>query len=139
MAHATLQDVTDSLGRPIVGAEATQVLGWLDKIERIISRKLGDLDALISDGRLSAELLVDVETEAVIRKVKNPDGKVAEGIDDYNYRLNENARKGELFLTDDEWALLAPGSPSGAWTISPYGSTRRRGSWVHPDVWVPLP
>ena len=139
MAHAILQDVTDSLGRPIVGAEATQVLGWLDKIERIVSRKLGDLDALISDGRLSAELLVDVETEAVIRKVKNPDGKVSEGIDDYNYRLNENARKGDLFLTDDEWALLAPGSPSGAWTISPYGSTRRRGSWVHPDVWVPLP
>ena len=120
MAHATLQDVTDSLGRPIVGAEATQVSGWLDKIERIISRKLGDLDALISDGRLSAELLVDVETEAVIRKIKNPDGKVAEGIDDYNYRLNENARKGDLFLTEEEWALISPDLPAtlgGAYSV----------------------
>lgn len=120
MAHAILQDVTDSLGRPIVGAEATQVLGWLDKIERIISRKLGDLDVLISDGRLSAELLVDVETEAVIRKVKNPDGKVSEGIDDYNYRLNENARKGDLFLTDEEWALISPDLPAtlgGAYSV----------------------
>ena len=128
MAHATLQDVTDSLGRPIVGAEATQVLGWLDKIERIIARKLGDLDALISDGRLSAELLVDVETEAVIRKVKNPDGKVSEGIDDYNYRLNENARKGDLFLTDEEWALISPDLPAtlgGAYSVplgAPWGA-----------------
>ena len=120
MAHATLQDVTDSLGRPIVGAESTQVNGWLDKIERIISRKLGDLDALISDGRLSAELLADVETEAVIRKIKNPDGKVAEGIDDYNYRLNENARKGDLFLTEEEWALISPDLPAtlgGAYSV----------------------
>ena len=128
MAHAILQDVTDSLGRPIVGAEATQVLGWLDKIERIISRKLGDLNALISDGRLSVELLVDVETEAVIRKVKNPDGKVSEGIDDYNYRLNENARKGDLFLTDEEWALISPDLPAtlgGAYSVplgAPWGA-----------------
>ena len=128
MAHAILQDVTDSLGRPIVGAEATQVLGWLDKIERIVSRKLGDLDVLISDGRLSAELLVDVETEAVIRKVKNPDGKVSEGIDDYNYRLNENARKGDLFLTDEEWALISPDLPAtlgGAYSVplgAPWGA-----------------
>ena len=128
MAHAILQDVTDSHGRPIDGAEATQALGWLDKIERIISRKLGDLDALISDGRLSAELLVDVETEAVIRKVKNPDGKVSEGIDDYNYRLNENARKGDLFLTDEEWALISPDLPAtlgGAYSVplgAPWGT-----------------
>ena len=120
MAHATLQDVTDSLGRPIVGAESTQVNGWLDKIERIIARRLGDLDALIANDRLSAELLADVETEAVIRKIKNPDGKVAEGIDDYNYRLNENARKGDLFLTEEEWALISPDLPAtlgGAYSV----------------------
>ncbi len=128
MAHATLQDVTDSLGRPIVGAEATQVSGWLDKIERIIARRLGDLDALIADNRLSAELLADVETEAVIRKIKNPDGKVAEGIDDYNYRLNENARKGDLFLTEEEWALISPDLPAtlgGAYSVplgAPWGA-----------------
>ena len=120
MAHATLQNVIDSLGRPIVGAEATQVGGWLDKIERIISRRLGALGALISDELLSVELLVDVETEAVIRKVKNPDGKVSEGVDDYTYRLNENARKGDLFLTDEEWALISPDLPAtlgGAYSV----------------------
>ena len=120
MAHATLQNVIDSLGRPIVGAEATQVGGWLDKIERIISRRLGALGALISDELLSVELLVDVETEAVIRKVKNPDGKVSEGVDDYTYRLNENARKGDLFLTDEEWALISPYLPAtlgGAYSV----------------------
>ena len=73
-------------------------------------------------------VLVDVETEAVIRKVKNPDGKVSEGIDDYNYRLNENARKGDLFLTDEEWALISPDLPAtlgGAYSVplgAPWGA-----------------
>ena len=127
MAHATLQDVTDSLGRPIVGAESTQVNGWLDKIERIIARLPG-LPAAIIDGTPTATTVAMVEANAVIRKIKNPDGKVAEGIDDYNYRLNENARKGDLFLTEEEWALISPDLPAtlgGAYSVplgAPWGA-----------------
>ena len=140
MAYATITDVSTRLGRPIVDpSEVAQVEAWIGDVESLILARLPGLPDAVTAGLPTAATVAMVEANAVIRKIKNPDGKVAEGIDDYNYRLNENARKGELFLTDDEWALLAPGSPSGAWTISPYGSTRRRGSWVHPDVWVPLP
>ena len=69
----------------------------------------------------SAAWTLMIEANAVIRKVRNPDGKVSEGNDVYNYRLNENARKGELFLTDEEWALLTPGGGTGAFTITPGG------------------
>ena len=140
MAYATITDVSTRLGRPIAdAAEVAQVTAWIDDIESLILARIPDLTDAVTAGAPTAQTVAMVEANAVIRKIKNPDGKVAEGIDDYNYRLNENARKGELFLTDEEWALLLPGQPSGAWTITPFGSTRRRGSWVHPDTWVPLP
>lgn len=140
MAYATITDVSTRLGRPITDAsEIAQVEAWIGDVESLILARLPGLPAAVIDGTPTAATVAMVEANAVIRKIKNPDGKVAEGIDDYNYRLNENARKGELFLTDEEWALLTPGQQSGAWTIRPYGSTRARGSWLHPDAWVPLP
>lgn len=140
MAYATITDVSTRLGRPITDpSEVAQVGAWIGDVESLILARLPGLPAAIIDGTPTATTVAMVEANAVIRKIKNPDGKVAEGIDDYNYRLNENARKGELFLTDDEWALLMPGQPSGAWTITPYGVARRRGTWVHPDTWVPQP
>lgn len=140
MTFATISDVSTRLGRPITDSnEVAQVEAWLEDIEAIILNRLPDLPGRVAEGTPSAVVVAAVESNAVIRKIKNPDGKVSEGVDDYNYRLNENARKGELFLTDDEWDLLTPGAPDGAWTITPGGSRRARGEWVHPDVWVPLP
>lgn len=140
MTYATLSDVSTRLGRPITDAEEiAQVTAWLADVEAMILARIPDLDELVADGSPSAAVVAMVEANAVIRKIRNPDGKVSEGIDDYNYRLNENARKGELFLTDEEWALLLPGAANGAWTIRPVGLRRGPGQWVHPDVWVPLP
>lgn len=140
MTFATISDVSTRLGRPITDSnEVAQVEAWLEDIEAIILNRLPDLPARVAEGSPSVVVLAAVESNAVIRKIKNPDGLVSEGVDDYNYRLNENARKGELFLTDDEWDLLTPGAPDGAWTITPGGARRQRGEWVHPDVWVPLP
>jgi hypothetical protein len=140
VTYATLSDVSTRLGRPITDAEEiAQVTAWLADVEAMILARIPDLDELVADGSPSAAVVAMVEANAVIRKIRNPDGKVSEGIDDYNYRLNENARKGELFLTDEEWALLLPGAANGAWTIRPVGLRRGPGQWVHPDVWVPLP
>lgn len=140
MTFATISDVSTRLGRPITDLnEVAQVQAWLEDIEAIILNRLPDLATRVAAGSPSVAVVAAVESNAVIRKIKNPDGKVSEGVDDYNYRLNENARKGELFLTDDEWDLLTPGAPDGAWTITPGGARRQRGEWVHPDVWVPLP
>lgn len=138
--YATITDVSTRLGRPITDpSEVAQVEAWIGDIESLILARFPELNAAVDAGTPTAATVVMVESNAVIRKIRNPDGKQNERIDDYSYGLNEDARRGELFLTDEEWSLLIPRSTGGAWTITPYGASRRRGQWVHPDVWVPLP
>lgn len=122
MTYAVIADVSTRLGRPIIDAlEIAQVNAWLGDVEALILARIPNLAELIAAGDPTLANVVSVEANAVIRKIKNPNGYVSEGVDDYNYRLNENARKGELFLTDDEWDLLTPSGSSAAFTIRPYG------------------
>ena len=138
--YANLTDVAERLGRPITDSdEVAQVNAWIGDVEQLIAARLPDLDERIAEGRPTLAVVTMVVANAVIRKVKNPDGKQNERIDDYSYGLTEDAARGALFLTDEEWALLAPVGQSGAFTIKPYGAVRGSGQWVHPDVWVPLP
>lgn len=140
MTYAVLADVATRLGRPITDAnEVAQVNAWLGDVEALILARIPGLAAGVAGGVPSEAVVKMVEANAVVRKVKNPDGKQNERIDDYSYGLNADAARGDLFLTDAEWALLEPGSGEGAFTIRPQGLDRRRGEWVHPDVWVPLP
>ena len=140
MSFANVTDVATRLGRPITDAdEIAQVNAWLGDISALIEARIPDIADRVAGGVPSTAVVAMVEANAVIRKVQNPEGKVSEDIDDYRYRLNENARRGELFLTDEEWALLEPGSGEGAFTIVPGGVKAREGSWVHPDAWVPAP
>lgn len=122
MTYAVIADVSTRLGRPILDAlEVAQVNAWLGDVEALILARIPNLAELVTAGDPTADLVKSVEANAVIRKIKNPNGYVSEGVDDYNYRLNENARKGDLFLTDDEWDLLTPSGSSAAFTIRPYG------------------
>lgn len=140
MAYATVSDVAVRLGRPISDPlEVQQVEAWLEDVEAYIVARIPDLADRVADGSPTAAVVAAVESNAVIRKIQNPNGVVSEGNDVYNYRLNENSRKGELFLTDEEWALLLPNGGTGAFSIIPGGTRFRDGRWVHPDVWVPLP
>lgn len=139
MAFANLSDVSTRLGRPISDLdEVAQVNAWIGDVEALILARLPLLVPGV-DGAPSAAVLSMIVANAVIRKIKNPDGKVSEGVDDYNYRYSENARRGEVFLTDEEWALLTPVSSSGAFSTQTFGASSRDGVWVHPDVWVPAP
>lgn len=120
MTYATVSDVGTRLGRTISdSAETAQVTAWLADVEGMILARIPDLADRISDGAPTTAVVVMVEANAVIRKIKNPDGKVSEDIDDYRYRLNEDARKGELFLTAEEWGLLDPGAGAGAFSVRP--------------------
>ena len=140
MAHASIDDVSTRLGRPITSAgEVQQVTAWLGDIEALILARIPTLDLLIAAGSPTAAVVAMVEANAVIRKIRNPEGKVSEDIDDYRYRLNADAARGDLFLTDSEWALLQPAGGDGAFTIRPAGTPRTEGWWVHPDTWVPSP
>jgi hypothetical protein len=110
MAYALVSDVATTLGRTISDAtEIDQVNAWISDAELIIHARLGDLSAL------DAGVLRLVIKEAVARRVRNPDGKDNERIDDYSYGLVDDAKKVGISITDEEWAMLSPdGSASGA-------------------------
>src|SRR5690554_840820 len=99
MSYANVTDVSTRLGRPITDAdEIAQVNAWLSDVSALIEARIPNIAARVADGQPSAAVVAMVEANAVIRKVLNPEGKVSEDIDDYRYRLNENARRGEVFL-----------------------------------------
>jgi hypothetical protein len=115
MAVATVSEVATSLGRPIDSAtESDQVQQWLDDAEMQVRLRLGDLTLL------DQRALAYVEREAVVLKVKNPDGKKSEAIDDYNYGRQEDAARGQVYIIDDWWDMLTPDMATGAFTITPY-------------------
>lgn len=140
MAYAQTTDVEVRLGRSASSnAETLQWGAWLNDVEALILARIPDLASRIADETISEGIVVMVEANAVIRKARNPEGKVSEQIDDYSYRYGEDARRGDLFLTDEEWALLDPASGTGAFTIRPWADAVGRGYWSRPDLWVPLP
>lgn len=140
MALTAVDGVSRRLGRELAGAaEVDQVTAWIDDVEAMVVARLPDVLARVDSGVLPFAVFEAVVANAVIRKIKNPDGKQNERIDDYSYGLTAEAARGELFLTDEEWALLAPGSSSNAFSIRPYSHRRRAGFWVTPTEWVPAP
>lgn len=112
MTITTTSDVAARLGRPISdAAEIAQVSAWIGDVEDTIIRpRIGDLAALILAGRLSEATLVRVVSDAVIRKVQNPEGlrTITRRVDDWN-RTETRDRvlsDGQLRLTEEEWGDL---------------------------------
>lgn len=108
---ANVSTVSQSLGRSLEPHEVEQVNWWIKGAELRIRSRLGDLDYL------DQETLTYVVTEAVARKVRNPDGKRNERIDDYSYGYDTDAAKVDIDLTDTEWAMLTPKSNRNAFSI----------------------
>lgn len=106
MVYATATDVQTSLGRELDAAEVDMVNRRLAQAERLILKRIPDLAEKIADGDLDLDDVIDVEAEAVLRLVRNPEGYVAEGDGQYNYRINPDDKPGQLHITDDEWQAL---------------------------------
>ena len=124
MAYANLTDVATRLGRAISDAEEiAQVNAWLSDASDIIDERIPDLADRLEDGWVSSSTVTRVTAQAVIRKVKNPDGHTYESADDVRYGMSEAMVRGEIHFTDDEWDdLLAQPNAGGntAFTIWPF-------------------
>lgn len=118
MAIITYEQIAVSLGRPISGElEQAQVTQWIADAETLIRLRLGDLAELDQDA------LKYVLREAVISKIRNPDGVQSEQIDDYTYRRFESGGAGQVFITAEWWDLLTPDQArDGAFTITPHSA-----------------
>src|SRR4051794_19748347 len=102
MTYATVPDVAVRLGRPIVDTnEVAQTQALLGDVEAIIFAVIPDLAADITAGSPTVDVVVMVEANAVVRKLRNPDGKVQERIDDYSFGYAKDAAHGDLYVTDD--------------------------------------
>ena len=118
MAYATPTDVEARLGRTLDESEAQIVQARLGDAELIIKSRIPDLDTRITDGTLLQEALVMVESDMVLRLVKNPDGYAQETDGNYSYTLHSDIASGRLSVLPHEWALL--GIRGGVFTITPY-------------------
>lgn len=112
MTVATVADVAVALGRPISeSAEIAQVGYWLSAAELIIQRRLGP----VAD--LDEPAVRYVETEAVVARMRNPEGFQSETIDDYTYRHGTETR--QVTISDAWWNLLDPDASGSSASIRP--------------------
>ncbi|MDY5159565.1 Gp19/Gp15/Gp42 family protein [Actinotignum urinale] len=121
MAFATVKDVEKRFGAPLDAIRAQQVEAWLDDVVVVIQSRIPAYYTRVHNGIIQRRTAILVECRAVLRKLANPDGKTSEQIDDYSYRLSADYARGEIFLTDEEWALLDPSlgeTASSAFSIS---------------------
>lgn len=121
---ATVQDLTDRW-RPLTSQETVNGTTFLDDAWRMLRRKfraqVPDLASQITaDQDLNAEV-VRVLCTAVLRVMKNPDGKRSESIDDYTWQRDQSVSAGLLYISDEELADILPGAiiSGRAWSIDP--------------------
>jgi hypothetical protein len=126
MSYAIASDVAGRLGRALTADETALVTLLLDDVERMIVRRVIDLDAQIAADppTIDQAMVVKVEAWAVVRFMKNPDGKYQEALQgEYSFTRDQSIASGTLYITDDEWDDLLPSTQtSSAFTIRPYSS-----------------
>ncbi|WP_104183324.1 Gp19/Gp15/Gp42 family protein [Mycobacterium avium] len=82
----------------------------LGDVERMIKRRFKklsrDLEADVTDNTVDVEDVRQVEAEAVLRLVRNPDGYVSETDGNYTYMLQNDLATGKLEILAEEWEIL---------------------------------
>lgn len=108
MAYATASDVIVRWGKDPadVAAETTALIDVrLADVERMLSRRV-DLAAGITAATFAEADVIQVEADAVLRLVRNPEGYVSETDGNYTYMLNQQLSAGVLEVTDEEWDIF---------------------------------
>lgn len=118
MAYATAADVQAILGRELSTTETALVERRLEQVQRMILRRIPDLLEQIADDAIALEDVVDIEAEAVLRVIRNPDGLYSEQDGQYGYQLSREAADNTLRITAEEWERLGI-KPSRMFTIAP--------------------
>lgn len=111
---AVIADVT-ARWRPLSTQETTNAQTFLDDAWVMLKRRMTllgvtDFEADIAADEDFAAEVVRILATAVLRVMKNPDGKSRESIDDYSWARDEAVSAGLLYFTDDELDALVPGS-----------------------------
>lgn len=106
MAFANSSDVVARWGREPSTEEVALINIRLGDVERMILRKIPDLEDKILDGTVDVADVIQVEADAVLRLVRNPDGYLSETDGDYTYQLQRELASGKLEIFPEEWQAL---------------------------------
>jgi hypothetical protein len=106
LTYATTSDVAIRLGRELTAEETSLVEIRLDDVERRILRRIPDLDDQITAGDIDEADVVQVEADAVLRLVRNPDGYLSETDGNYTYMFRQDLANGKLEILAAEWETL---------------------------------
>ena len=119
MAYATAQDVVTLWAKEPEPEVMALIERRLEQIERMIKRRIPNLDArVIASDTFEADL-IDIEADAVLRLVRNPEGYMSETDGSYTYQLQTDLSSGRLEILDEEWQILGVNRLSRMSVIAP--------------------
>lgn len=118
MAYASATDVAALLARELDTAETALVERRLAQVERMILRRVPDLATQIDAGDLDEADVIDIEAEAVLRLIRNPEGYTSESDGTYSYQFDRETASGKLEILSEEWERLGI-RPSRMFSIVP--------------------
>lgn len=119
MAYATAEDVVTLWAKEPEPEVMTLIERRLEQVERMIRRRVTDLDTQASESDTFLADLIDIEADAVLRLVRNPEGYMSETDGTYTYQLQTDLSSGRLEILDDEWQTLGVFRLSRMSVISP--------------------
>lgn len=106
MAHAKAEDVVTLWAKEPEPEVMTLIERRLEQVERMIQRRIPDLALRALASPTFRADLVDIEADAVLRLVRNPEGYLSETDGAYTYQLQADLSQGRLIILDDEWTTL---------------------------------
>jgi hypothetical protein len=106
MTYAAATDVQTRLGRTLTPEEADLVTVRLADVERLILRRIPDLADKITANDVDVENVIQVEADAVLRLVRNPEGYASETDGNYGYTFSREVSSGRLEILTHEWVML---------------------------------
>lgn len=117
MSYATAEDVQDRYEQDLDDRLTALVNTRLGDAELLIRHRIPDLDDQILANTLDVEIVKLVESEMVLRLIRNPEGYSQESDGNYSYAIYQQVASGKLEILDDEWGLL--GVSGGLWILAP--------------------
>lgn len=119
MAFATAQDVVTLWAKEPEPEVMLLIERRLEQVERMILRRIPDLSTKAAASEIFEADLIDIEADAVLRLVRNPEGYMSETDGSYTYQLQQELSVGRLEILDDEWQILGVNRLSRMSVIAP--------------------
>ncbi|BBX09493.1 Gp19/Gp15/Gp42 family protein [Mycolicibacterium aichiense] len=119
MSYATSNDVVVLWAKEPEPEVMALIERRLEQVERMIKRRIPDLATKVEESETFKADLIDIEADAVLRLVRNPEGYMSETDGSYMYQLRTDLASGKLEILAEEWQILGVNRLSRMSVIAP--------------------